>query len=158
MLKPALRFKNELLSKFAAVLYTEDYFYYYGYEDGSILPKIDEQEYVYQYAIVDKNNEVLGYLSYRIEPTTNCAHNFGIYSFKKGSYIVGKDIKTKLLELVEQCDRVEWCAVSGNPAIRSYDRFLKSINGRVRNKVELHNCIKDKHGQLHNSIIYEVYR
>lgn len=49
--------------------------------------------------------------------------------------------------------RVEWQAVGGNPACRGYDRFIKKHYG---NKHILKDSIKDKSGEYHDDIIYEI--
>lgn len=56
-------------------------------------------------------------------------------------------------ELVNTLHRVEWRAISGNPACRGYDNFIKKYDG---NKHILKDAIKDKDGNYHNDIIYET--
>ena len=55
-------------------------------------------------------------------------YNFAIFSFDKGNPIIGEDLYTKLEELVDKFHRVEWRMVGGNPAERSYDKFLEVWN------------------------------
>ena len=64
MLKPALLYAQEITRKFTEHLYTTDYFYYCGYPCGNNLPKIEEKDNLYQFAVVDRNDEVIGFLSY----------------------------------------------------------------------------------------------
>ena len=67
--------------------------------------------------------------------------------------MVGKDVFDKLEELVKIFHRVEWRAVGGNPACRGYDSFIKKHNGT---KHILKDSIKDKSGEYHDDIIYEI--
>ena len=69
--------------------------------------------------------------------------------------VVGKDVFDKLEELVNKFHRVEWRAVGGNPACRGYDNFIKRHNG---NKHILKDCIRDKNGNYHDDIIYEIVK
>jgi hypothetical protein len=61
----------------------------------------------------------------------------------------------KLEELVSTLHRVEWRAVGGNPACRGYDNFIKKHNGK---KYILKDSIRDKDGNYHDDIIYEIVR
>ena len=50
---------------------------------------------------------------------------------------------------------VGWRAVNGNPACKSYDRFVEKYGG---NKHVLKDAIRDKVGDYHDSIIYEIIK
>ena len=76
------------------------------------------------------NNRLIGHLSYRVDYYCSKVYNFGLMSFDKGNYIVGKDGSTKMEEIVEMYHRVEWRMIRGNPAERSYDKFCKKHNGK----------------------------
>ena len=160
MLVPALLYKEQIEKEFMKVLYTDDYFYYQGWIAGSILPKIREEENLYQYAIIDKEENLLGFLSYKVDMASMSAYGFGAYSFDKGNYIVGKDLVAKLHELIMIYHRIEWRAISCNPVVRSYDRILNSLkefcSDIVVYKTELHDVVLDRYGFLQNEIIYEV--
>lgn len=45
MLVPAILYKEEIEKAFAKELYTNDYFYYYGFAYGNSLPEIRELFY-----------------------------------------------------------------------------------------------------------------
>ena len=80
-------------------------------------------------------------------------NNFGLISFYKGNALVGKDIFDKLEELIHKFHRVEWRAISGNPACRGYDKFVKKHNGK---KLILTDVCKDADGNYHDDYIYEI--
>ena len=46
-------------------------------------------------------------------------------------------------------------AICGNPACRGYDNFIKRHNS---NKHILKDCIKDRKGDYHDDIIYEIVK
>ena len=50
---------------------------------------------------------------------------------------------------------MEWRAVEGNPACRSYDRFIAKHGGY---KHILKYAIKDRKGKYHDDIIYEIVK
>ena len=154
MLVPAILHKEEIIKSFQKYYYTTDMLYETGTMDNWC-PDIADcpNENTFQYAVVNKENKLLGYLSYKVDWYAGCAYNFGMISFERGSVVFAKDIFDKLEELVSQLHRVEWRMVSGNPAERGYDNFIKRHNG---NKHILKDSIKDKDGNYHNDVIYEI--
>jgi hypothetical protein len=153
MLVPAILYKAEIESAFAKELYTDGYFYYSGYAHCGSLPEINAEDLVYQYAIIDKSEKLIGYICYQVTSSGDCAYNFGLYSFDRGNCIIGKDLYEKMEELVSTYHRVEWRMVGGNPVQKHYDAFCKRHNG---NRVTLHDMCKDKYGKYHNEYIYEI--
>ena len=153
MLKPALMYREELMHKFSEILYSNDYYLYTARGDCTSLPEIKDEYNCYQYAIINSANEVIGYFSYCIEPVCDSVNNIGLISFDKGNVIVGKDAFTEIERLINRHHRVEWCAVSGNPAIRNYDKICKRYYG---NKFVLHDTSKDLSGRYRDLYIYEI--
>lgn len=154
MLVPAILHKEQIKKEFQKHYYTTDMLY----ETGGIenwIPQIAEcpESWQFQYAIVDNNKKLIGYLGYSVDWYVSKVYNFGLFSFDRGNVLVGKDVFDKLEELVKTFHRVEWRAVGGNPACRGYDRFIKKHNG---NKHILKDSIKDKSGKYHDDIIYEI--
>lgn len=155
MLKSALLYKKELENKFAEIMYDDEYYLYMGYVHGHELPKIEPQDNVYQWAIVDDKDDVIGYFTYQIQVSTDTVLNFGLYSFDRGNVLVGIDVFNKMEELVKEHHRIEWRMIGGNPIKKSYDRFYQKHNG---NCVVLHSVTKDMHGKWHDKYIYEIVR
>ena len=154
MLVPAILYKDEIIKCMQKYFYTDDMMYATGCMENWV-PNIVEspEEGCYQWAMVDSNDKLIGFLVYRVDFYVSKAYNFGLFSFDRGNVLVGKDVYTKLEELVNTYHRVEWRAVSGNPACRGYDNFIKRHNG---NKHILKDCIKDRKGDYHDDIIYEI--
>lgn len=156
MLVPAILYKDQIQKEFQKYYYTTDMMYETGCLDNwnpNICENPDEQ--TYQYAIVGNDNKLIGFLGFRIDRYCSRAYNFGLFSFDRGNVLIGREIFHKLEELVNRFHRVEWRAVSGNPACRSYDRFIEKYNG---NKHILRDAIRDKSGNYHDDIIYEIVR
>ena len=166
MLKPAILYKDELEKLFAEVMYNDDYFLYMGYVHGHELPKIEPVDNVYQWAVVSPERwescgikhipeKVIGWFAYRIDSHNDCVYNFGLYSFDKGNVLIGKDVFTKMKELVQSHRRIEWRCIGGNPAAKSYDRFCKKYKGK---KNTLHKVTKDSSGIYRDEYIYEIVK
>lgn len=154
MLVPAILYKEKINREMQKYFYTEDMMYETGCLENWI-PKIEENpsKENYQYAIVDKNNKLLGFMCYQIDWYVSKAYNFGLFSFDRGNIIIGKDVFYKLEDLINTLHRIEWRAVGGNPACRGYDNFIKRHNG---NKYILKDAIKDRNGKYRDDIIYEI--
>ena len=156
MLVPAILYKEQIRKEFQKYYYTTDMMY----ETGCMCnwsPEIAEcpNESQFQYAIVDENEKLIGYLGYVINWYVSKAYNFGLFSFERENLQVIKDVFEKLEELVSTLHRVEWRAVGGNHACRGYDNFIKRHNGV---KHVLKDSIRDKDGNYHDDIIYEIVK
>ena len=153
MLKPAILYKNEIEKHFAEVMYSDDYFYYTGYVHEHELPKVEPANNVYQWAIINSTNEVIGWFAYRIDPANDNVYNFGLYSFDKGNALIGRDVFKKMEELIAHHRRIEWRVIDGNPVIRSYDKLCKRYNGH---KVSFHKVTKGLDVIYRNKYVYEI--
>ena len=155
MLKPAILYKNEILTKIQKYNYTEDMIYYSGYL-GNVLPSIEENNNgnLYQYAIVD-NNRLIGYFAYTVNWYSSCIYNFGLFSFDRNNITIGLDIYRELKKLINDyhIHRIEWRMISGNPVEKHYDKFCKRYHGK---KYVLTDVFKDRCGKYHNEVIYEI--
>ncbi len=157
MLVSALAYKAEIEELFAKNMYSDSLGLYYGDFYNNYIPEIC-REYVeghFEYAIINSKEEIIGYFNYDIDFCNDCVYNFGLYSFHKGSYTVGKDIYTEMMKLFKRHHRIEWRMIDCNPAQRSYDKFCQKHGGR---KIELRDTVIDKNGNYHNSYIYEIIR
>ena len=152
MLKPAILYKDILEEKFAKLLYSEDYYFYNGYASGEPF-SLKCEDGTYNYVFVDKNNNVLGFLTYQIWDLVDTVHNFGLISFKKGNSILGKDLFNKLKELLSNHHKLEWRVLGDNPVKRHYDKFCNKYNGYIHH---LHDSVKNLKGEYVDSYIYEI--
>lgn len=156
MLVPAILYKEQIIKGMQEYFYTKDMMYETGCMENWT-PNISNcpDESQFQYAIVDKNEKLIGYLGYTVDWYASKAYNFGLFSFDRGNVLVGRDVFGKLEELIKTLHRIEWRAVGDNPACRGYDNFIKKHNGK---KHILKDAIKDRNGCYHNDIIYEIVK
>ena len=99
MLVPAILYKEQIKKEFQKYYYTIDMMY----ETGCMCnwsPEIAEcpNENQFQYAIVDKNEKLIGYLGYAVDWYASKAYIFGLFSFDRGNILVGRDVFDKLEE------------------------------------------------------------
>ena len=156
MLVPAILYKEEIAKNFKKYYYTDDMMYETGYLDNWN-PEIHENPdaCTYQYAIVDSNEKLIGYLAYTIDWYSSNAYSFGLISFDRGNPIIGRDLFNEMEKLIHEykLHRIEWRVVSGNPVKKHYDKFCKKYNGK---KFVLTDVFKDRYGNYHNDVIYEI--
>lgn len=157
MLKPAIIYKDEIERKFNEQLYTQDFFYYTGYDGSTYIPEIKREDFLFQYAIIDasKSNDkkLIGYFSYSLSPFNDTINNFGLYSFDPGNPIIGRDILKKMKELVKAHHRVEWRMIAGNSVKRHYDKFCHRYGGNI---VKLQEAVRTPSGEYVDEYIYEI--
>lgn len=156
MLVPAILYKEEIQNNFKKYYYTDDMMF----ETGCMcnwLPDIpeDDEGYKHSYAIVDKEENLIGYIGYTIDWYSKSAYNFGLFSFDRGNPIIGYAINEVMETLIKKyhMHRIEWRMIGGNPVEKHYDKFCKLYNGR---KIELKDVFKDREGNYHNDYIYEI--
>ena len=155
MLVPAISRKDELEKLFAAHIYDNSMFLFghtFDFENEFSINNIYNGEY--QWAIVDKDNKVIGYFRYHVDMINDTVNRFKLITFKTDS-ITGIDVYKMMKKLIKTHHRIEWQMVEGNPVKPHYDRFCKRYNGK---RFKLHNVIKDPYGYYHDMYIYEILR
>ena len=131
MLKPAQLYADELEIKSAQTWYDSRYMYYNGYIGDSKINIADNNYECHQFVSVDKDDNVIGYISYNVDWASMSASEFGAISFDIGNVIFAKDMYKAICNLFEKyhMNRVEWMAFADNPAIRGYRNFIKKHGG-----------------------------
>ena len=153
MLVPAISRKEEVLKKFSEMIYTEDYFYYCGYPHCHSIPEIKAEDDYFDWVSVDSKGEIIGYISYHINPATDNVARFGMISFDKGNPLFMRDVFNLLKDLVKNHRRVEWRCIGGNPVAAHYNKFCENCGGRV---IALRSVVKGLDGSYRDEYIYEI--
>lgn len=151
MLIPAISKCDEIEKLFMEHLYDDNMIFYTGYPYRNSLPDLTPKENLFNYAIINKDNEIVGFFSYQIERFSDNVWQFRLYSFKKDSTI-GFDVYRKMKELMKNHRRIEWRMIGTNPVQRHYDNFVKHFDG---NKIILHQVLKYNNKYL-DEHIYEI--
>lgn len=168
MLKPAILYKEELNNKMSEYFYTPDMFYYCGYPENTLISfnryyendinDNDETNIPYQWVIINSKNDLLGYISYTFDTYLNMAYAFGIFSFDRGNPIVGRELYKCIMTLLNRLHKIEFCAMSGNPATKGYDRLLNKCKelGYITEKLISRDTTKDFEGKYHDRYSYGI--
>lgn len=155
MLVPAILYREALEKAFEKELYTESHFLYNGYAHCNTIPEISVEDNLYQFAMVDRKDKLVGYLSYRVDPSSDSVSQFGLYSFDRGNPLMGMDLFKEMERLCKVFRRIEWRMIGGNPVKKHYDKFCAKHNG---NAVRLHDACRDADGNYRDLYIYEIVR
>ncbi len=156
MLKPAQLYQDRLQEENIKAWYKPENIYWNGGTGDSQI-NIQEDNYgCHQFVSVDKEDNVIGYIGYRVDWSAMSADGFGIISFKKNSIEFAKDLYKAICNLFEiyHMNRVCWAAYTDNPAIRGYRNFIKKHGGRECGHYRQIARLQD--GKLHDSVEFEI--
>lgn len=158
MLKPAQLYSTELNDKFTSSWYDISNIYYTGDTGFYDIELPDNNSNSHNFVSVDSDDNVIGYICYRVDWKSRSAYHFGIISFDKGNLEFIKDV----MIAVDECftkynlNRVEWICYEDNPAIKMYKHFIKhhgGVQSAYHREVAL---LMD--GKLHNSVEFEILK
>ena len=156
MLKPAQLYKDQLLKEYVKTWYKPENIYYTGWTGDSV-PEIPNNNYdSHHFVSVDKNNNLIGYISYSVDWVTMNADRFGIISFDRGNIEFAKDVYKVIRDLFEvyHMNRISWRCYVENPAIRGYRNFIKRHGGKECGYYRQIAKLQD--GKLHDSVEFEI--
>lgn len=156
MLKPAQLYENELQEENIKSWYDQRNMYESGCPGFWCIEFSNNNHDCHQFVSVDKNDNIIGFISYDLDWVTMSAKNFGIISYKKNSLEFAKDLYKVICDLFEvyNMNRITWKCFADNPAIRGYRNFIKKHGG-----VECgyqRECVKLQDGLLHDSVDFEI--
>lgn len=155
MLKPAICYKEKIENALKEYFYTDDMMFYQGCINSYLIEVSDKgEEGRYQYAVVGRDNKLIGYIAYSIDFYSSCAYNFLAFSFDRGNPIMGKELFGVLESLVSRMHRVEFRAISGNPAIKGYDKFLERHKD-IGKKHIFRDEFRDSNGKYRDVYMYD---
>lgn len=155
MLKNAILYKDIISEKMEKTWYDERYQYYYDSMPGN--PDFPHQpEKTRQFASVDDDGNVIGYMSYSFNLATRRAMNFGIISFDLGNPLFARDVRQMIAECFFKfhLHSIEWFCFEENPALKGYRKFIKRYGGREIGT--LRNVAFAADGQIHNAVLFEI--
>ena len=137
MLKPAICYKAEIENALKEYFYTDDMMFYQGCVNSYLIEVSEKgKDGHFQYAVIGDGDKLIGYIAYTIDYYSSCAYNFGAFSFERGNPVMGRELFSILENLVNRMHRVEFRAISGNPAVKGYDKF-RSEERRVGKECRL---------------------
>ena len=133
MLKPAILYKNKLEEKFQSIWFDDKYKYWMNdsYNNTTIIQ--DTSYYSNQFVSVDINDNIIGYIGYSIDRSTECVSNISILNFTNNIITFGIDLKKAIEDIFLRFNfrKIAFYVVIGNPAEKKYDRMITRYGGRV---------------------------
>ncbi|OQY06302.1 MAG: hypothetical protein B6I28_06460, partial [Fusobacteriia bacterium 4572_132] len=138
MLKPALLYKEEL-EKLLIEIWYDEFYKYYTFDSYSSNVEIYSNNYHQnQFVSVDKNNNVIGFISYNIDRNVPSAKSLGVINFDKikgtnNKVLFGKDLVQAIDDIFFKFkfSKLEFAVAIGNPIRKNYLKLIKKYNGRV---------------------------
>lgn len=180
MIVPAITYKEEIEQEFKKIQYSDKYLWYTGSIDNYDIEVKTEGD-KFAFAIIEPTNEELvGYVSFRVDWYCSMAYNFSLIKFKdiygKGKQLTDGSwecikISTRIIasairevmRMIESFNlhRIDFRCVEGNPARKHYSRICRKVDEQGKydfNLIVFTDNIRDPHGNYHNTICYELIR
>lgn len=158
LLDNAIKYTEELKSKFIDTWYDEKYKYYHmGGWHREYIPVEDDWEGM-RFVSLDKDNNVLGYIMYSLDRNISSAYDFGAINFSDDKLIFGMDLG-KVIDNIFckfNMQRMEFNVVCGNPIEKSYDKMVEKYGGRIVGTRKRAVKLLDNH--IYDVKIYEILR
>lgn len=183
MLVPAITYKETIEQYFKEIQYSDKYLWYTGSIDNYDIEVTTEGD-KFAFAIVYEE-ELIGYVSFRVDWYCSMAYNFGLIKFKdkvedkeEFVYVHGyptgehplipttKIMASAIREVIRMIEsfnlhRIDFRCVSGNPAEKKYDKISRRICCEWEYDGVGHRFrdnIRDWKGNYHDTIMYELIR
>jgi len=163
MLVPAISRKSEVEALFKNYLYTDEIIFYNGCIENYEWT-MKEEDGKYQFAIVNqKDDEIVGYVSYRVDFYSHQVCNFGLICFNQNSKYK-MTMALGIVDIIKQIlylnpRRIEFRYVSDNKAGLGYQKIVEFAAGAYeKNKIQLTGYMRDRTGNYRNLIIMELLK
>lgn len=157
MIKPAQSYQQELNKLYYETFYDSKYMYYRGcWGTGELIVPNNTYD-SHHFAILNNNQEIIGYVSYAINFASKVANNFGIISFKP-SICFGRDL-IKIIDNIfikYNMNKIEFRAFADNPVIKHYYNFIDKYGGRVVGTLIDSVMLEDS--KLHDDVMFELFK
>lgn len=157
LLDNARKYNIDVKNKYIDVWYNEKYKYYFSnWHNEHEVPKDDWNKMCF--VSVDKDGNVLGYISYTIDRSVNSAHSFGAINFSDNIITFGMDLRQIIDDIFCKFNlqRLEFDVVCGNPIEKSYDRMVQKCGGRIVGIKRRATILMDN--KLYDGKTYEILR
>lgn len=159
MLDSAFKYKEELNKLFIDIWYDEKYKYYYactsraGYE----IPE-EGDWHGRQFVSLDSNGEIIGFIAYDINRTTEVVSEFGAINFTDNKITFAKDLAQVIDDVFCKFNhpKLEWSVVVGNPVEPNYDKMCKKYGGNIVGVFHKHYKLIDN--KYYDEKMYELFR
>lgn len=158
MLDIAKKYEKEFQDKYIQTWY-DDKYQYYRDSSGDRIPQLADNCYDRRdFVSLNKEGEVIGFISYFFNDVNESASQFGAISFDRSNPIFADDLRQVIADIFFKfnLNRIEFWCFADNPAIKGYRAFIKRYGGREVG--HLRSSCKLVDGKFHDSVIFEIMK
>ena len=152
-------FEEQIRRKMWEIWYDEKYQYYFGGNWRTDFSLADNNDYPKRsFAVLNNNDELIGYISYAVDTELRIAQWFGAINFSDDKFAFGQALRQVITDcfLKFGMEVVEWNVICGNLIEKSYDKMCEKLGGHI---VGIrHRRAMDLAGNIHDSKSYEILR
>ena len=158
MIDIAIRHKEELQELFLGTWYNEKYKFYNMSSYNGIFAVSDSSWDSHEFVSIDKNNNIIGYISYYIAREHERISDLCVINFTEDKLLFGRDIYQVFKDIFEKFNfrKISYSVIIGNPMERSYDRWTKKYGGQIIGIEREH--IKLMDNKYYDVKKYELFR
>ena len=158
MLDTALKYQEELQTLYIYAWHQDRYKYY---NDGSYWNSLVLKEDTYnshEFASVDADGDVIGFIAYDIDRTAATITNISIINFSNDIRTFAGDVRQTFRDIFEKYNfrKVSFSVVVGNPIEKTYDRLTLKYGGRIVGVQKHHVALFDN--RIYDVKLYEILR
>lgn len=156
MLKPAQLYEQQLQEENLKAWYKPENIFWNGGTGDSQINLPDNNYDTHNFVSVNKNDRVIGYITYAVNWNAMSADSFGAISYDRGNIEFAGDLYTAICDIFEKyhMNRISWWCFADNPAIRGYRNFIKKHGGKECGYCRQIARLQD--GKLHDSVEFEI--
>lgn len=138
----------------------EQFFFFLSYPQKDFFPRIypNDSDFL-QFVSKDKNDNILGYISGKINHEYQLLQHLEILNFTgKPNIVFSKDVFNYFDKafFYKNLRKIDFTCVERNPALKCYRKFVKKVNGHEIG-IQI-NEIKLSDGNYYNNVLFEIYR
>lgn len=158
MLDLAIKYQDQVISKFRDTWFKDKYKYFHNanyFEDWAIK---DSTWTNHQFVSV-RNGEVIGYIGYNIDHSWNLVNGLAIINFEDSpSMVFAADMGHAIRDIFEKYQFRKLCfsVIVGNPIESSYDKMCLKYGGRIVGIRKKNARLID--GNFYDEKLYEIFR
>lgn len=160
MLDYAYFHQNELQECVRRTIYHKDLYFYFMCPGKFFSIPIERDDWnSIQFVSVNPENKVIGFMAAYVDHRNNLIYNMDFINFLgQANFIFSKDAMLFLDELflVRKFRKIMFNAISKNPAINMYRKFVKKYGGSEVGVMKENRLLTD--GNYYDEVIFEVYR
>ena len=159
MLVCAKAYEDQIQTKMQSIWYDTQYQYYF--EDSG---RLSEWKMCFgdrmHFASVDKDGNLLGYITYAFSRDVDSCFCFGAMNFEKNNDRMqfALDLRQAICDIFFKYNftRMDFSCFSNNPTLKGYRSFIKRYGGREVGT--FHRSTKSLDGTIQDTIMFEVLK